>query len=390
MAMVRWLLYIVLAVIGWLVVSYLAHVLGPILVALGIAYLLDPVLERLVARGMSRAVSATMLLVLFLGSLITLVVVVSPRVVEQIAHFIETVPAMLDNLAGWANDQFGVEVPTDWKVYVQSPEFKSALQDAAGPAREIAAAAVGGVFSLLAFLAELLLVPVFAFYFLLDWQQIKLRLTKIVPPRRRGKVLDILAEVDGVVSGWVRGQATVTALLAILYAIAFSIVGIPLAIPIGLLVGALTVIPFVGTFVGAAIAIGVTLLAWHGIEPVLGVAGVIVVLHLLEAMVLTPKIVGHRVGLSESAALFAVVAGGKLLGFVGVLLAVPLAATIAVLLRHAVRYYEATEFFGDESDAIVPVSRAMEVVLPTARDTTLETAKSGTDRDVDGSSPAQE
>jgi len=89
-----------------------------------------------------------------------------------------------------------------------------------------------------------------------------------------------------------------------------------------------------------------------------------VTLHLLEAAVLTPKIVGHKVGLSESAALFAVVAGGKLLGFVGILLAVPLAATIAVLLRHAVRYYEKSNFFGVEDDALVSVSPAMALVMP--------------------------
>jgi len=375
--MVRWLLYIALAVIGYLVVSYLAHVLAPILAALGIAYLLDPVLERLVARGMSRAIAATLLLVLFLGSLVTVIVVVTPRVIAQATHFIETVPSMIDNLAHWVNERFGIEVPADWRAYARSDELKGVLHDAAGPVRDLAAAALGGVFTLVAFLAELLLVPVFAFYFLLDWQHIKDRLTKIVPPRRRRTVLDILGEVDSVVSGWVRGQATVTALLAVLYAIAFSIIGIPLAIPIGLVVGALTVIPFVGTFVGAIVAIGVTLLDWHGLQPVLTVAGVIVVLHLLEAMVLTPKIVGHRVGLSESAALFAVVAGGKLLGFVGVLLAVPLAATIAVLLRHAVRYYEATEFFGDEADAVIPVSRAMEIVMPSAPVTNVATTVDG-------------
>jgi predicted PurR-regulated permease PerM len=124
------------------------------------------------------------------------------------------------------------------------------------------------------------------------------------------------------------------------------------------------VIPFVGTFMGAVIAIGLTLLDWQGLEPLLGVAFVILMLHLLEAAVLTPKIVGHRVGLSESGALLAVVAGGKLLGFVGILLAVPIAATTAVLLRHLTRYYESTAFFGVEADADVEVTRAMELMMP--------------------------
>src|SRR6185295_7872768 len=125
------------------------------------------------------------------------------------------------------------------------------------------------------------------------------------------------------------------------------------------LVGLLTVIPFVGTFVGASIALLVTLAAGGGAETAGLVAGVIVVLHLLEAAVLTPKIVGHRVGLSESGALLAVVAGGKLLGFVGVVLAVPIAATTAVLVRYAIRYYEHTSFFGHESDADIVITPAM-------------------------------
>jgi len=362
--MVRWLLYAVFVVLGWAVISHLASVLAPILVAVGIAYLLDPVVERMVARGMSRALAATMILLLFLTGLVTLVVVFAPRIAHEIGVFVQAMPGMVDNATAWAQSELGVEIPADWPAYLKSDQVKNFLHDAAGPIRELATYALGGAFQLLGFLAELLLVPVFAYYFLLDWQRMKQHATRLIPPRRRGRILDVLGEIDTVVSSWVRGQATVTALLAILYAAGFSIVGIHLAIPIGLTVGALTVIPFVGTFVGAAIAIGITLLDWQGIEPVLGVAATIGVLHILEAAVLTPKIVGHRVGLSESGALFAVVAGGKLLGFVGVLLAVPIAATVAVLVRHAVRYYERSEFFGDEADAAVTISPAMQVVLP--------------------------
>lgn len=380
--MVRGLLIAVFVVVGWTILGTLAHVLAPILAALGIAYLLDPVLERMVARGMSRAVAATVLLVAFLGLVTGLVMVLVPLAIHEVQHFIADLPEMIDKSTRWLAQNTGVELPehyllpqddaaageSAWSQYLQSPEFQAMVEDAIGPAQQLAGAALGGALSLMAFLAELLLVPVFAYYFLLDWPHITGRIKKVVPPRRRGKVLEILGDVDRVVSGWVRGQAIVTSILAVLYAIGFSIVGIHLAIPIGLIVGLLTVIPFVGTFVGAAIVLAVTLLDWQGVEPVVGVTVVIIVLHLLEAMVLTPKIVGHRVGLSESAALFAVVAGGKLLGFVGVLLAVPIAATVAVLIRHAVREYEKSEFFGHEDDAKVAVTDAMSVVLPSKTD----------------------
>jgi predicted PurR-regulated permease PerM len=363
--MVRWLLILLFVVLGWIVLRYAAIILAPVLAAAGIAYLLQPVLDRLVARGVSRTVAALALLVGFLGVLIALISVFVPMIAHQVAVFVRDLPILVDNLSAWVESTFGVDVPDDWKTYLKSPEVTSMVGDASGPVRELATAALGGVLRVLGVLAELLLVPVFAFYFLVDWRRITDRVIRLVPPRKRGRTLDILREIDGVVSGWVRGQATVTAILAVLYAIAFSVfTKMPLAIPIGLLVGVLTVIPFVGTFVGAAIAIGITLAATPDLQAVGVVAGIIGVLHLLEAAVLTPKIVGHRVGLGESAALFAVVAGGKLLGFVGILLAVPIAATVAVLLRHLMRLYEHTEFFGSEADAVVPVTAGMAIVLP--------------------------
>jgi predicted PurR-regulated permease PerM len=357
--MVRWLLIMVFVVIGWWVISTLAAILAPILAALGIAYLLDPVLEKMVARGMSRAVAATLLLFGFLGTIVGLGVVLIPQALTQIVTFAEDVPAMIDR----ASIELGNSIGFDLHSHLNANEIQAFLKEVSGPLKVIAMVALGGAFSILGFLAEMLLVPVFAYYFLLDWQHIKARITRIIPPRKRAKVLDMLGEIDRVVAGWVRGQAIVTTLLAILYALAFWIAGVPLGIPLGLLVGALTIIPFVGTFVGAGIT-GLVLLL-NATPPKLWgiVAGIFFVLHLLEAAVLTPKIVGHRVGLSESAALFAVVAGGKLLGFVGILLAVPIAATVAVLLRHAVRYYEGSSFFGTEADAIVSVNPAMALVM---------------------------
>ena len=361
--MVRWLLVLVFVVIGWWVISTLAAILAPILAAFGIAYLLDPVLEKMVARGMSRAVAATVLLFAFLGTVIGLGVLLIPQAVAQILDFAADVPKMVER----ASIEIGARTGYDLKSHLNAKELEAMLEKGAGPLQEIGKAALGGVLTFLGFFAEMLLVPVFAYYFLLDWKHIKARITRIIPPRKRAKVLDMLAEVDGVVAGWVRGQAIVTTLLAILYALAFWIAGVPLAIPIGLLVGALTIIPFVGTFVGAGVT-GLVLLLNASPPKLWGVvAGIFFVLHLLEAAVLTPKIVGHKVGLSESAALFAVVAGGKLLGFVGILLAVPIAATIAVLLRHAVRYYEGSSFFGTEDDALVAVNPAMAVVMTDER-----------------------
>jgi len=364
LSLLRWLLILAFVVLGYAVLKYLAHVLAPILAALGIAYLLNPVLEMMVRRGVSRPLGAGILLISFIGMIATAITLAAPAIADQVRDFIADLPRMVGNLSIWAEDRFGVEIPTEWRDEVTNERLQQAFSAGSGPLGAVATAAVGGVFSVLAVLAELLLVPVFAFYFLVDFPNLITRIEHMIPPRRRSEVREVIREIDRVVAGWVRGQAIVTSILAVLYAIAFTIVGMPLSVPIGLLVGALTVIPFVGTFVGAAIAALVTL-ADGGSMQTLGLVGVvIIVLHVLEAGVLTPKIVGHRVGLSESGALIAVIAGGKLLGFVGVVLAVPIAATFAVLVRYAIRYYEHTAFFGRESDADVVVTPAMALIMP--------------------------
>lgn len=368
LVLVRWLLILIFVVMGYVVLSYLAGILGPILAALGIAYLLNPVLDLLVRRfRMSRAAGAGLLLIAFLGLVASAITFATPRIADQVTHFVEDLPRLVTNLSTWAETRFGIEIPREWREAVQSDHLQETLSASTGPLGAFAKAALGGVFTVLGLLAEMLLIPVFSFYFLVDWPHLLKRIEHMIPPRRRSEVREVAREVDRVVAGWVRGQAIVTSILAVLYAIGFSIVDMPLSVPIGLLVGALTVIPFVGTFVGAAIA-GIVTLADGGSMQTLGlVAAVIVVLHLIEAGFLTPKIVGHRVGLSESGALIAVIAGGKLLGFVGVVLAVPIAATFAVLVRYAVKYYEHTAFFGRESDADVVVTPAMALIIPGVR-----------------------
>ena len=363
LSLLRWLLIAVFVVIGWMTLSFLAKVLAPILAALGIAYLLNPVLERLVKQGLPRAVGAGLILISFVALIVAAIATAIPAIVHQVGDFAHDLPRLITNLDIWLHDHFGVELPEDWRHYLTKANLEQTF-GGEGPLRDLATAALGGVFALLAVIAEFLLVPVFAFYFLVDWPNLLRRIDHMVPPRKRRSVREIAREIDRVVAGWVRGQGIVTSILAVLYAIGFTIVGMPLSVPIGFLVGLLTVIPFVGTFVGATIAALITVANGSSLETLGMVGGVILVLHLLEAGILTPKIVGHRVGLSESGALFAVVAGGKLLGFVGVVLAVPIAATCAVLARYAVRFYEHTEFFGRESDADITITPAMALIMP--------------------------
>ncbi|WP_428262209.1 AI-2E family transporter [Haliangium sp.] len=353
--MIRWLLYLAFVVIAFVVLRHLAPVLTPILAAAGIAYLLDPWVDWLEARGLKRVLAVALLLVSFIGALVAAVLTLTPLMAADASSFIEELPAMLDSSQAWLQQNLGYELPVSWESYLESEQMSSLLHEVAGPASSIAAAAIGGVFGVIGALAEILLVPVFAFYFLVDWDHMVVRARGMIPPRHRGEVISAVVDIDAVVSSWLRGQFTVVLIQAILYATCFYLLDVRLAISVGLLVGLLTIIPFLGTVVGAIITVTLVLLDWQGPGQLLGVGAVFVVLHLFEAAVLTPRIVGKRVGLGETGALFAVVAGGQLLGFTGVLLAVPLAASVAVLLRRLIRYYEDSQFFGaNDTDDSVP------------------------------------
>jgi predicted PurR-regulated permease PerM len=356
LTMVRWLLYLAFVVIAYMVLRRLAPVLSPLLAAAGIAYLLDPLVDWLVARGMRRIVAVGLLMVAFLGAITSTVLVLTPLIAHDVAAFVQELPVMIDQATRWIEGH-GYEVPDRWQDYLKSEQMSSVLHQVAGPATSLAAAALGGFFGLLGTLAEILLVPVFAFYFLLDWDHLLVRVRQGIPPRHRAPVVSIASEIDTVISGWIRGQFIIVAIQALLYAACFYVLDVNLAISVGLLVGLLTIIPFLGTVVGAVITVTLVLLDWQGVSQLLGVASVFVVLHVLEAAVLTPRIVGKRVGLGETGALFAVLAGGQLLGFAGVLLAVPIAASVAVLIRRLVGYYEKSEFFGaSDPDSSTPAA----------------------------------
>ena len=372
LVMVKWLLYLVFVVVAYLMVRVLGPVLTPVLAAAGVAYLLDGAVDRLAGRGLNRTAVVAGLLFGFIALVVALLILVAPLVVKEIEVFVAALPGLVERTSHWLASEFGIEMPSDWKAFLEGKEVRAFLESAALPASQVAAAALGGALGFLGWLAELLLVPVFAFYFLVDWDHIVARAHAFAPPRHRARVADIAREIDAAVSSWIRGQLTVMTVLAALYALAFKIIGLHLGITMGLVVGLLTVIPFLGTLVGAGLAICMVLLDWQGAGQLAAVGAIFVVLHLLEAAVLTPRLVGKRVGLGEVGALFAVLAGGQLLGFAGVLLAVPIAASIAVLIRRAIRYYEATPFFVEGAELVpAPVSASAAPPPPRRRTSTL-------------------
>ncbi|MCP4449312.1 MAG: AI-2E family transporter [Myxococcales bacterium] len=352
--MVRWLLYCSFIVIFYLVLRRLGPVLFPAVAAAGVAYLLDGAVDALSARGINRVAVVSGLLIVFLLVIGGIILIAIPLISEELAHLVKEFPNMVARFSAWADAKFGVEVPATWGAYVSSEQFDEVMKGAAGPAAALTAAALGGLLSILGFLAELLLVPVFAFYFLVDWDHMVQKAHNLVPPRHRSLVADVICEIDTAVSSWVRGQLIVTTSLGLCYALVFRLIDVPMGFTIGAIVGLLTIIPFLGTFVGAVLTLAVIALNYSGPGALIGVGVTFIVLHLLEAAVLTPKLVGKKVGLGEVGALFAVLAGGKLLGFTGVLLAVPLAASVAVILQRTLTYYKESDFFLRETSEATP------------------------------------
>ncbi|HWN66834.1 MAG TPA: AI-2E family transporter, partial [Haliangium sp.] len=225
LSMVRWLLYLVFVVIAYMVLSRLAPVLAPLLAAAGIAYLLDPLVDWLEARGMRRVLAVGLLMIAFIGVITGCVLVLTPLIAHEVTRFVQELPGMVDSATGWV-EGYGYDVPDRWQDYLKSEQMSSVLHQVAGPATSFAAAALGSFFGLLGTLAEILLVPVFAFYFLLDWDHLVARVRQGIPPRHRAPVFSIVGEIDSVISSWIRGQFTVVAIQALLYAACFYLLDI--------------------------------------------------------------------------------------------------------------------------------------------------------------------
>jgi predicted PurR-regulated permease PerM len=212
-------------------------------------------------------------------------------------------------------------------------------------ARGAAAGLLGGTASVLGGLAAALIVPVLAFYLLRDFDLMVAAATELIPHERRESIVGLGREIDEVLGQFVRGQLTVMAILAALYAVGYALVGVPLAVPIGIVAGLLSFIPYVGGGLSLGLASLMVALHWNGIGQLLGVLAVYGMVQLLEGLLITPKIVGDKLGLPAVFVLIALMVGAELFGFLGIMAALPAAAVIKVLSAHAVRRYRESALF---------------------------------------------
>jgi len=309
-----------------------------LLAAFILAYVAAPAVDR-VARVLPRALASVLVLlgmgVLFLGLVLLLVPVLAvqwQRVAERLP---QAVNYAQDTLVPWVEATFGVQIPQSGSDVADRlrTHLASIGSTVAAPLGQFVAKTFGGVIGLAGALANIILIPVIAFYLLRDYHAMWPRFEAMVPRRGVERVRTLRTEMDSALSGFVRGQLTVAFILGALYAIGLSIVGIDGAVVIGLLSGFLNMVPYVGTALGISLALLMAVLSFAGWQPIVGVLIVFAVSNTLESLVITPRIVGDKTGLSPVVVMLSILTGGEVFGFAGLLLGVPAAAVLKVLLR---------------------------------------------------------
>ncbi len=329
-------------------------VLLPFLAGLAVAYFLDPLVDRLETLNMNRGVASALIIALFFVTLAGAIIAFWPVIQSQLAATIETLPKTLaalrpklNALIQFLSDKLGEGMSDDVEGLLSSVSTSlfGKLQDAASSALNSSLA----IFNLISLI---LISPVVAFYLLRDWDLLIAKIDSLLPSRAAPTIRELASSIDHVVAGFVRGQIMVSSIMGILYAVGWTLTGLKFSIILGLLAGVMSFVPFVGALFASGIALLIAFGQW-GFDPaqLALVLSVFLVVQLLEGSFLTPKLVGERVGLHPVWVLFAVLAGGELMGFVGVLIAVPAAAAIAVLVRYWIERYQQqnTHFSPDKS-----------------------------------------
>lgn len=345
----KWFLFAIVLTVGFLL-YLLAPVLTPFLAAALLAYLGDPLVDRMEAKGMPRTAGVVVMFVLLLSMMVGLVLLLVPAMQQQLVALAKAFPVYIDwaqeNLAPWLSKTFGIDAAVlDWST------LKSMTQDywsqAGGAAEGVVSWLSSSSMALAAALANLVLIPVVTFYLLRDWDHMVLRLRGLLPRKWEGTVVRLATDSDTVLGAFLRGQLLVMLVLGAVYSIGLWWIGLELALLIGVIAGLVSFVPYLGFIVGIVLAGVAAFMQFHEMYYLLLVAMVFGVGQALEGMLLTPLLVGDKIGLHPVAVIFAVMAGGQLFGFVGVMLALPAAAVIMVLLRYVHQQYQQSELYAN-------------------------------------------
>ncbi len=358
----RWFFLIVALVVGGLV-YLLAPILSPFLVGALLAYLADPIADRLEASGLSRTASVIIVFVGMTAMVVLLFLLFIPKMGYQIQMLVERIPQAIllfeEKIFPWVLTTFSLD-----PALFDFAHLKKLIVGDLQKTSDIMAQLLGGItrsgLAIAAWIANLVLIPVVTFYLLRDWDVMIDKVKHLLARNIEPKVSLWASECDEVLGAFMKGQLLVMMALGTVYAIGLWIVGLDLALLVGMIAGLASIVPYMGFIIGIVVA-GVAAFMQFQDPMVLGYVGaVFIVGQLLEGMLLTPLLVGDRIGLHPVAVIFAIMAGGQLFGFVGVLLALPVAAVIMVLLRHLHEGYKSSSLYtskhpklDEESETVV-------------------------------------
>lgn len=346
----QWLLLAVIALTG--VILYL---LGPVLVpfvsAAILAYVADPLVDRLQGWKLPRTLAVVVVFLVLITFALLLLLVLVPLIEEQIRVLVQKLPRYIDWLQAegvpWLTARLGLaEVSLDLET------LKTAIQEhwqkAGGVAREMLSQVSRSGLALVAWVVNLLITVVVTFYLLRDWDQLLERIRALVPRHSEPVVVRLAQQSDEVLGAFLRGQLLVMLALGLIYSVGLSIIGLDFALLIGVIAGLISFVPYLGTIVGILLALVTALIQFQDPMYLVYVGIVFGIGQVLEGVLLTPWLVGDRIGMHPVAVIFAVLAGGQLFGFVGVLLALPVAAVAMVLLRFAHERYRQSNLYSED------------------------------------------
>lgn len=344
--------WLIMLAVTLICVYLLRSVLLPFVAGMAVAYLLDPVCDRLEKWKLSRTWATTVVTVCFVLICILVLLLVIPAVVGQLVTFVERAP---DYLAAIQRETSALlEVMRDRLDPGTQQKLQSLLGSSADKLFTWATSVLGGIISggvaFFNFVALVVITPVVAFYLLRDWDRMISRADDWLPRRHRDTIRRLAKEADDTLAGFLRGQGAVCLSLAVFYAVGLTVAGLDFGLVVGLIAGFLSFIPYVGSMVGLVLSVGLALAQFDSWLSIAIVAAVFFIGQALEGNVLTPKLVGERIGLHPVWVMFALLAGGALFGFVGILLAVPVAAVVGVGVRFAFSQYRLSPYYTGHED----------------------------------------
>jgi predicted PurR-regulated permease PerM len=334
---------------------YLLHpILSPFLIALLLAYMGDPLVDRLEKFKLSRTLSVVLVFAFFALIVMAALLVLVPMLAKQLVRLYQLAPQMLDWLQQvalpWVQSHVGLS-DSFWKF----DKIKEAISQHMGQAGDIVgivlSQATTSTLALIGWLTNLVLIPVVGFYLLRDWDVMMAKIRSLLPRHRESQVVKLAGECHEVLGAFIRGQLLVMVALGFIYAAGLMLTGLELGLLIGMVAGLAAIVPYMGFIIGIGSAI-VAGLFQFGLDPLhmTLIVAVFMIGQMLEGMVLTPLLVGDRIGLHPVAVIFAILAGGELFGFTGILLALPVAAVIMVLVRHVHDLYKESDIYGGSED----------------------------------------